>query len=250
MTATLLKQSGYSLSAQEVLKLQEVTVEYPDGVDETGRPRSIKALDQVSFTAPRESLTTLIGASGSGKSTLLSVAATLLTPTSGSVILEDQDITGLKEAQRAELRREKIGIIFQQPNLLASLTARDQLLLAEHIRGVRGQQLVAAQKRADDLLETVGLAGMGKRRLHQLSGGQRQRVNIARALMGNPRLLLADEPTSALDSERSAEIMQLLVQVTRDFGTATLVVTHDTEFTTLAQQVVTMQDGVANFQQK
>lgn len=247
MTAQLLAmpETATLPGGAEVLKLQEITLEYADGVDATGNPTSIKALDQVSFSAREETLTAIIGASGSGKSSMLSVAATLLIPTSGQLIFENQDITSLNDAQRAELRRKSIGIIFQQPNLIASLTAQDQLVLADHIRGVRGKELKAAKNRANDLLETVGLAGMGKRKLHQLSGGQRQRVNIARALMGNPRLLLADEPTSALDSERSAEIMNLLAQITHDFHVATMVVTHDTEFTALANTVVTMKDGAA-----
>lgn len=153
------------------------------------------------------------------------------------------ETVGAAEKERARLRREEIGVVFQQPNLIASLTALEQLLIAEHIRGLRGKRLRARRERAQELLERVGLAGLGDRRLHQLSGGQRQRVNIARALMGSPSVLLADEPTSALDAARSREVVQLLAQITREFDVATLMVTHETELLDAADRVVTMSDG-------
>ena len=140
------------------------------------------------------------------------------------------------------MRRENIGVIFQQANLLASLTVRVQLLIMDHIRGVRMRP-----QRADELLEQVGLANLGSRRMAQLSGGQRQRVNIARALMAEPALLLADEPTSALDSSLSQEIMALIAKLTREMNTATVMVTHDRRLLDYVDQAVEVRDGrVAN----
>lgn len=197
------------------LSLRDVVVTYPDGQSR------ITALDGVSLDVRPGELTAVIGESGSGKSTLLSVAAGLIEPDSGSV-------------EKYGTR----GLIFQQANLLASLTAREQLLIIDHIAGTKPRQ-----DRADELLRFVGLEGLGNRRMNQLSGGQRQRVNIARALMGQPSVLLADEPTSALDSQLSREIAKLLRGVTDDFGTATLFITHDRSLLDYADRVVEVKDG-------
>ncbi|WP_081275544.1 ABC transporter ATP-binding protein [Rothia kristinae] len=229
--------------AAPALALRGVSLEYPDGTDEHGRPRTLKALDSVDLSAERGRLCAVVGESGSGKSSLLSVAATLIAPTGGSVRIAGIETVGASEKERARLRREEIGVVFQQPNLIASLTALEQLLIAEHIRGLRGKRLRARRERAQELLNRVGLAGLGDRRLHQLSGGQRQRVNIARALMGSPSVLLADEPTSALDASRSREVVRLLAEITREFDVATLMVTHETELLDAADRVVTMSDG-------
>ncbi|MDR6504535.1 ATP-binding cassette domain-containing protein [Arthrobacter oryzae] len=216
------------------LNLINITLEYPDG-DST-----LKALDQVSLAVGAGEFLALVGPSGSGKSSLLSVAAALIRPTSGVVTIAGQEATDLRDEGLTALRREKVGIIFQQPNLLASLTAVDQLLLADHLRG---KPLAAARRRAAELLEVVGLGDVAGKRPHQLSGGQRQRVNIARALMGRPAVLLVDEPTAALDHARSGEIVGLLREVTDEFRVATVMVTHDTEFVPLTDAVATMRDG-------
>ncbi|MBF4994318.1 ABC transporter ATP-binding protein [Arthrobacter gandavensis] len=218
------------------LVLKDVTLEYPDGQNNT-----IRALDNVSLSAVRGTVTGLAGPSGSGKSSLLAVAATLIPPTSGTVEVNGSDVGGLDDAGCARLRREEIGIVFQQPNLLPSLTAVEQLVAVAHLRG---ESTGAAAERAANLLGVVGLGGQVNQRPHQLSGGQRQRVNIARALMGNPSLLLVDEPTAALDHERSASIMKLLREVTEEFKVATILVTHDVEFLPLADVVARMRDGV------
>ena len=216
------------------LSMLDVTLEYPDGSGTT------TALDAVSLTAPAGQLVSLVGPSGSGKSSLLAAAATLVRPTSGKVIIDGTDTTGLRDRELTALRRSKVGIIFQQPNLLPSLTAVEQLIIGDHLRG---RPVRAARAKAAALLDVVGLgAGAGKLP-HQLSGGQRQRVNIARALMGSPKVLLVDEPTAALDHERSASIIGLLRQVTTEFSVATVLVTHDTEFVPLTDAVATMRDG-------
>ncbi|MEX3610540.1 ATP-binding cassette domain-containing protein [Rothia sp. LK2588] len=229
----------------DVLKLQEVTLEYPDGVDAAGNPAVLKALDEVTFTAQRGTMTAIVGASGSGKSSLLSVAASLITPTSGTVVVDGTEIQSMSNKQRAALRAEKIGIIFQQPNLLPSLTVVEQLTMVAHMNGLRGAKLKQAKNRAMELLDLVGLEAAANHKAHQLSGGQRQRVNIARALMGTPSLLLADEPTSALDAERSASIVALLARITGEFDLATVMVTHDLEMTDSVDAVVQMADGRA-----
>ena len=218
------------------LEISQSTVVYPDGES------TVTALDKADLSAKPGELTAIIGESGSGKSTLLSVAAGLVTPTSGRVEVAGIDLTGADDKTRSKVRRENIGVIFQQANLLASLTVREQLLIMDHIRGVRMRP-----QRADELLEQVGLANLGSRRMAQLSGGQRQRVNIARALMAEPALLLADEPTSALDSSLSQEIMALIAKLTREMNTATVMVTHDRRLLDYVDQAVEVRDGrVAN----
>jgi putative ABC transport system ATP-binding protein len=219
---------------KNALNLVDVTLQYPDG------DGTLKALDAVNVKlAPGEFLS-LIGPSGSGKSSLLAVAATLVRPTAGLVVIDGIDAGGLSEADRTSLRRDRIGIIFQQPNLLPSLTALEQLVIGDHLRGKPAR---VAASRAAALLDLVGLAPAAGKRPHQLSGGQRQRVNIARALMGDPAVLLVDEPTAALDRERSEAIVGLLRRVTDEFEVATVMVTHDTGFVPMTDTVASMRDG-------
>lgn len=225
------------------LLLKGVTLTYPDGVDTNGKTRTLRALDAVDFRADAGTVTALVGPSGSGKSSLLAVAAALIRPSSGSVRLAGRELTGLPEHELAAIRRNQVGTIFQQPNLLPSLTALEQLVLTAHLRGARGRQLKAAGRHGAELLDLVGLASVVNRRPHQLSGGQRQRVNIARALMGRPSVILVDEPTSALDRDRARSILELIVSTTRQFNTATVIVTHDDEMATLTDRTVTIRDG-------
>lgn len=225
------------------LLLEHVTLTYPDGVDANGKTRTLRALDAVDFRADAGTVTALVGPSGSGKSSLLAVAAALIRPSSGSVHLAGRELTGLPEHELTTIRRNQVGTIFQQPNLLPSLTALEQLVLTAHLRGDRGRQLKAAENHGAELLDLVGLASVANRRPHQLSGGQRQRVNIARALMGRPSVMLVDEPTSALDHERARSILELIVSTTRQFNTATVIVTHDDEMATLTDRTVTIRDG-------
>ncbi|MDK8679565.1 ABC transporter ATP-binding protein [Corynebacterium accolens] len=198
-----------------ILDIRNATVTFQDGTTTT------TALDDATFSADSDTLTAIVGESGSGKSTLLSVGAGLITPDSGTVKVNGTN-----------------SIIFQQSNLLSSLKVRDQLLIMDHMAGRK-----LRKDRADELLEFVGLKGMGNRRIGQLSGGQGQRVNIARALMDEPNLLLADEPTSALDSHLSQEIIRLLRDITQEMHTATVLVTHDRSLLTFADHVVEVKDG-------
>ncbi|MER5307208.1 ABC transporter ATP-binding protein [Streptomyces sp. NPDC002773] len=216
------------------LVLDAVTLTYPDG---DGR---LTALDDVSLLVPAGTLTAVVGPSGSGKSSLLAAAATLVTPDRGRVVVAGTDTGPLTPAARAELRREHIGIVFQQPNLLPSLSAAEQLQVMAHLSGRTPKSV---RGRALELLDAVGLADLAGRRPHQLSGGQRQRVNIARALMNEPSVLLVDEPTSALDHERGAEVIDLLAVLTAERGTATVLVTHDRAHLARADRTVTVHDG-------
>ncbi|MBQ1062577.1 MULTISPECIES: ABC transporter ATP-binding protein [Micromonospora] len=216
------------------LNLTDVTLTYPDG---EGR---LTALDRVTLDVPKGSLTAVIGPSGSGKSSLLAVAATLITPDSGTVTIDGTPTTGMTRGELADLRRHKIGIVFQQPNLLPSLTAAEQLQVMVQIDG---RPPAGARTRAVELLDAVGLAGQADRRPHQLSGGQRQRVNIARALMNDPTVLLVDEPTSALDHERGAAVIELITRLTHQQSTATVLVTHDRTNLTAVDQIAEVHDG-------
>lgn len=216
------------------LLVHDVTLTYPDG---DGR---LTALDHVSLEVPAGTLTAIVGPSGSGKSSLLAVAATLVTPDSGAVVVAGRETTRMGAAEKSALRREKIGIVFQQPNLLASLTAVEQLQVMAHLSGRPSREL---RRRALELLDAVGLADKADRRPHQLSGGQRQRVNIARALMNEPTVLLVDEPTSALDHERGAAVLDLLVTLTRERSTATVLVTHDHAHLERMDRSATITDG-------
>lgn len=218
------------------LHLDNVTLTYPDG------DQRLTALDHVSLISEPGTLTAIVGPSGSGKSSLLAVAATLITPDSGRVLLDGLDLAQLNHSETAKVRREQIGIIFQGSNLLASLTAMDQLLVIAHMNGT---DLDAAREQAKELLEAVGLAAQADKRPHQLSGGQRQRVTIARGLMNQPSLLLVDEPTSALDSQRGEAILSLLRQLTIDRNLTTLMVTHNQDHVATADRVTEIVDGRA-----
>ena len=208
-----------------MLHMEHVTVTYQDGED------TLTALDNISFDANPGHLTFIIGESGSGKSTLLSAAAGLLTPDSGTILVDDTPVSD-------EVRLQKIGMIFQQANLIGALNVRDQLLVTDHIRGVKPRV-----DRANELLAEVGLDGLGDRSMQQLSGGQRQRVGIARALMGDPKLILADAPTAALDSERSHEIVALLRTLVEEHDIACGFVTHNASLISESDEVVRVRDG-------
>ncbi len=216
------------------LNLTGVTLTYSDG------DSRLTALDDVTLDVPPGSLTAVAGPSGSGKSSLLAVAATLISPDDGTVTVDGVVTTGLKCGELTELRRRKIGIVFQQPNLLPSLTAAEQLQVMARIDG---RSPAKARGAAMELLDAVGLAPLADRRPHQLSGGQRQRVNIARALMNEPTVLLIDEPTSALDHDRGAAVIELITRLTHERDTATVLVTHDRVHLTAVDRITEVHDG-------
>lgn len=216
------------------LTMNEINLTYPDGDLRT------TALDDVSLDVRPGELLAVTGPSGSGKSSLLAVAAGLLRPTTGSVTVGDTDIARLPRSAATRLRLEHIGVVFQQPNLIGSLTAAEQLQVTQHMRGRPPRK---TRDSAERLLATVGLAGKQHRRPHRLSGGERQRVNIARALMSRPKVLLVDEPTAALDHVSGTNVVELLADVTRRYEVATVMVTHDTEYLDRVDRHVSIRDG-------
>lgn len=218
----------------KALAIDQVTARFRDGADWT------YALRNVSLDLALGEFLVVTGPSGSGKSTLLAVAGLLLAPTAGTVRLAGQDVTEDSPTTRTDLRRNDIGLVFQQPHLLASLTALEQLQLAARLNGDRSAE---ATRRGQDLLDQVGLGGVTHKRPSALSGGQRQRVGIARALMGDPKVLLVDEPTSALDHERGVAIIDLLRELTAKRRLGTLVVTHDLGTLAPDDEVVRLVDG-------
>jgi putative ABC transport system ATP-binding protein len=206
-----------------MIDLAHITLTFPDGSSR------VTAVDDATLHVDAGTTMGITGPSGSGKSSLLAVASTLITPDHGSVIVDGIDTAGLNLSERAELRRTKIGLVFQQSNLIASLTAYEQLLVMNELttgRARRGTR-AATRERARELLAAVGLGRDTSKRPAQLSGGERQRVNIARALMQRPAALIVDEPTSALDQERGTQIIDLLLRLTAEHDTATILVTHD-----------------------
>lgn len=214
------------------LHLDGVTLRLGDG------DSVVTALDAVTLTVRPGELVAIVGPSGAGKSSLLAVAGALTTPDEGTVVIDGVDLGTLGPKDRARFRREHLGFVFQAGNLIPALTAVDQLRLALDIGGSRmtGRDPIA-------MLDHVGMGDKSRRRPHELSGGERQRVGIARALVTSPTLLLVDEPTAALDRARSQDVVGLLARETREFGVATVMVTHDHDVLHHCDRVLEMVDG-------
>lgn len=200
---------------------------------------TVHALRRVSLTVTPGELVAVMGPSGSGKSTLLNLAGALDLPTSGRVLIDGVDVTTASPAALAGIRRTRLGFVFQDFNLVSSLTAAENVFLPLELDGVSPR---AGRAQADQALETVGLEGLGDRFPDELSGGQRQRVAIARALIGDRRLVLADEPTGALDSHTGESVLMVL-RDRCDAGAAALLVTHDARHAAWADRVVFLRDG-------
>ncbi len=215
------------------LQLRNVSKIYGDG------PAEVRALDQVSLTVEPGALVAVMGPSGSGKSTMLTIAGSLEEPTSGEVLVDGRALSGMSRNERARLRRQSIGYVFQNFNLLAGLTAAENVALPLELDGTPARSARAAGLRA---LADLGLADRASRFPDELSGGERQRVAIARAVVGERRLLLADEPSGALDSANAEAVMRLVRTACRG-EVAGVVVTHDAQLASWADRVVFLRDG-------
>ena len=203
-------------------------------------PSQVDALKDISMAVRPGELFAIMGPSGSGKTTLLMILGLVTEPSEGSVLLEGENIYEGMKLDLQRLRREKIGFIFQFSNLIPFLTAKENVLLSLELVGIIGQQ---ADSRATELLEYLEVADRAGNLPEQLSGGERQRVAVARALANNPAIILADEPTAALDTERGLSVMRLLRKVSKEQGTAILVVTHDTRMISEVDGVIRLMDG-------
>lgn len=199
-----------------------------------------QALFDVNLTLPRGSFTVLMGPSGSGKTTVLTLMGCLRAVQDGSVQLLGQELNGAAEAQLVALRR-RLGFIFQAHNLHESLTAQQNVMMGVQVQGTVAKEMAA--KAADHALGLVGLANRTTYLPANLSGGQKQRVAVARALVGNPALVLADEPTAALDKDSAADVVDLLKRMGAARGTTTLLVTHDNRILDRADRILTLEDG-------
>ena len=202
----------------------------------------VTLVQDVTLAIARGEFVAIMGPSGSGKSSLLYLLGLLDTPTSGRVLLEGRDTSGYGEDELAATRLARLGFVFQFHFLLAEFTVLDNVLLPMRRLGVRPEE--EARRRAADLLQQFGLGDQGHKRPHQLSGGQRQRVAIARALANDPQVVLADEPTGNLDSRASANVRQILHDLTRDLGKTVVVVTHDLTFASAADRRIGIVDGL------
>jgi putative ABC transport system ATP-binding protein len=220
--------------AQPLIELSGISRVYGTGEAE------VRALDGVNLTIREGEFVAIMGASGSGKSTAMNIIGCLDTPTSGEYRFGGVTVSGLTRDQRAVLRRNYLGFIFQGFNLLARTTALENVELPLIYKGLPRAE---RETRARAALAQVGLQGREAHDPSQLSGGQQQRVAIARALAGDPRVILADEPTGNLDSQRSVEIMELLSALNRDRGLTIVMVTHEESMAAFAGRLVTFNDG-------
>jgi len=203
-------------------------------------PNLVKAIDDVSFTVEKGEFVALVGPSGSGKTTMLAMLAGLLQPSSGSVLIDGEDLLEMGEARRAAFRRRRIGFTFQANNLVSYLTALENVELMLRLTGQYNRE---GKTRARKLLEMLGL----KERMHalprELSGGQQQRVAIARSLINDPAVVLADEPTASLDTERAFQVVETMAHLVHEQGRAGIMVTHDLRMVEFTDRIIHLLDG-------
>lgn len=215
-----------------ILEVQDLVKYYGTGEN------MVKAVDHTKLQIERGKFTAIVGRSGSGKSTLLHLLGGLDRPDSGKVFIEQRDIYALKEEKLAKFRREKIGFVFQDYNLIPSLSAWENVILPI---GLSNKKVKEAE--IDDIFEKIGLADKKKAMPNTLSGGQKQRTAIARALAAKPAIILADEPTGNLDSQTELEVMNLLKKCVKQFGQTLVMITHDETIAQMADTVIVIEDG-------
>jgi putative ABC transport system ATP-binding protein len=201
----------------------------------------VNALRGVNLTVNEGEFVAIMGPSGCGKSTMLHILGGMLKPSSGSVLVDGQDLSKMSDSSRTEVRRQKIGFVFQKFNLFPTLTAEGNIHLAERIR-VNGNHKDDGARRTE-ILRLLNLEGRLNHKPLELSGGEQQRVAIARALVGHPAIILADEPTGNLDSENSQIVLRMLQELNNKFGQTIIMITHSPEAAGIAQRIVQMRDG-------
>jgi putative ABC transport system ATP-binding protein len=216
----------------DIVSATDLTRRYGEG------EAAVDALAGVTVTFPQGAFTAIMGASGSGKSTLMHCLAGLDEPTSGTVVIDGVELGSLNDSKLTELRRDKVGFIFQAFNLLPVLTAEENLVLPLTLAGRRPDR-----EWVERLINTVGLGDRRTHRPAELSGGQQQRVAIARAFVHRPAVVFADEPTGNLDSKSSAEVLRLLRTAVDEFGQTVVMVTHDPDAAAIADRLIELEDG-------
>ncbi len=215
-----------------ILKAESLTKSFKSG------EKSINVLDNIEFEVETGSTLAIVGPSGSGKTTLLGLCAGLDQPTSGRILLNEISLTGLSENQLAQLRNAHVGFVFQNFQLIPTLTALENVMVPLELRGEKN-----IRPRAEELLQRVGLAARMNHYPSQLSGGEQQRVAIARAFSNKPKVLFADEPTGNLDDETSQNIEALLFELNQEEKTTLILVTHDHELASRTDQVIRLRAG-------
>ena len=198
----------------------------------------VEALRGVDLNVKRGEFVAVVGPSGSGKSTLFHILGGLAAPTSGEIFIDGVDLRKMGESERTEMRQRKVGFVFQKYNLLPTLTARDNIALAQSIAGITTQPVGF-----DNVLKMLGISGRLDHKPRALSGGEQQRVAIARALVNHPAILLADEPTGNLDTANSNAVLDLLRDLNKRTGQTILMITHNPEAAAFADRIVSMRDG-------
>ena len=216
----------------DILAVQQLTKTFRSG------QRELTVLHDVTFTLPKGDSLSIVGPSGSGKTTLLGLCAGLDRPSTGRVVIDGTDITALTEDERAAFRAEKVGFVFQNFQLIPTLTALENVMVPVELQGGK-----MARNKALELLEKVGLADRAHHYPTQLSGGEQQRVAIARAFANRPRILFADEPTGNLDDATSEKIESLLFDLNREAGTTLVLVTHDLELAQRTGHIIRLKGG-------
>lgn len=216
----------------KILKISNLEKKYKSG------DKYLTVISDINFEVEKGSVFSIVGPSGSGKTTLLGLCAGLDNPTSGTVELCNNNLNDLNEDQRASLRNKEVGFIFQNFQLLPTLTALENVIVPLELQGFSN-----AKEAGEDLLKKVGLSNRMEHYPSQLSGGEQQRVAIARAFANNPSILFADEPTGNLDEETGEKVIQLLFELNKQIGTTLVIITHDLELANRTQQIIRLKGG-------
>jgi putative ABC transport system ATP-binding protein len=222
------------MSKEEIVRLEQVSKIYHQGKME------VRAVDQLSFSIYEGDLAALCGPSGSGKTTVLNLIGGLDFPTEGSVYLEKKDLSHLSRSEISVVRRDRIGFVFQAYNLIPVMTAYENAEFVLNLQGVSDKE---RSDRVMSILKQVGLEGLENRRPDEMSGGQQQRVAIARAIVTKPAIILADEPTANVDSATADSLLDLMVELNKEFGITFLFSTHDQRVMDRARRIINLHDG-------